>query len=604
MHGTKNNYLILILLLLSTALVYTNSLKNPFTPDDRLIILDNFRSSQSWKLENFFSRSLFGYLPSEHAYLRPLTLFSFALNYPMAGDHPAGYRAVNIAIHLWVITLVFILFSRLTEKWIAAFSTLLFALHPVHVQAVSYISSRSDPLYTCLALLTLLFWHQASENQESHRRLYLSTGLALFFLGLFAKETMIVVIPLAGLMDLVWNRKESWRDKLRDNLGWYLGLVVLLVIYLLLRSSLGYSFLMKAGIEINFGYRVLLALKLFGLYLALAFYPAHLSLFRTSEVPQSFFEWQVVVGTILLIGMLLLAWLSRRDRKEISFGISWYLVSLLPVLNLTLLNAPMMEHWLYLPLIGLTLAFVGGVRCLAERVGKIRGAAIGLILLALMLSARTVTRNAEWSDPIEMLSRDVASYPANYLAWFWLGDALKNRGMLDGAIHAFKTGLAIDSNSTAGWTNLGDSLSLARRDPEAEVAFSRASFIEPNNPVIHHRLAIHQLKMGKNLATIETVKKSIHFKPSVGAYHVLGSAYQRLGRTEDAEDAFSKALTLHRGEGRYHGEFHVNLGKLYLGEEKRREAQQEFELALRFDPNSGEARALLGKVKNLPARAP
>jgi tetratricopeptide (TPR) repeat protein len=177
---------------------------------------------------------------------------------------------------------------------------------------------------------------------------------------------------------------------------------------------------------------------------------------------------------LLLAVSVILVYAFWSIRREVSFGIVWYLISILPVLNLTLLNAPLMEHWLYLPLIGLTLAFVGLVRTLAERVGEVRGAAVGLILLALLLSARTATRNAEWNNHVRLFSRDVSYYPGNYLAWFWLADALQQRGMLHDAIRALQAGLAIDPYRRRAWIALGESLSLTGRNDEAEEAFSRA----------------------------------------------------------------------------------------------------------------------------------
>jgi tetratricopeptide (TPR) repeat protein len=589
----QRNCAILALLLLATVLVYVNGLSNPFVIDDRSIIFKNFRPGQSWTIGDLFERSLFARKASGESYFRPLTLLTFALNYPLAGEKPEGYRAFNIAIHLLVIVLTFLLLSHLAGRWVATFASLLFALHPAHVQAVSYISSRSDPLYTALALLSLLFWYKGSEAEGMRKRLYLSSALGAFFLGLFAKETMVVVPALAVVMDFIWNRTGSWRNKIRENLPWYGGFAALFAIYLFLRLSLDYSFLMEGGRELGLGSRVFIALKLLGLYLGLAFYPVHLALFRTVQVPQSFFEWQVVLGAILLAGMLILAWHLRQAHKEISLGILWYLISLLPVSNLTLLNAPMMEHWLYLPLIGLVLAFVGSVRTVAEWVGEVRGAALGLALLALLLSARTVTRNAEWGDLVKLFSRDISSNPGYHLTWFWLANALKKQGMLNDAIRALKTGLLLNPNFTRSWIDLGESLSLIGRNQEAEEAFSRALFIEPRDPLIHHMLAAHRLKMGKNLAAIDAVKRSIELKPSPGAYHTLGSAYRRLERREDAEDAFSKALAAYPRNRRYHGEVHVNFGKLYQDEGKWQEAQEEFEIALQFDPNSREAKELL-----------
>src|SRR3990172_2685965 len=188
MAWVRKESLILPAILLATVLVYANGLSNPFITDDKHIILKNFQPWQRWTVADLFNRSLFSTIPSESSYFRPLTLLTFAFNYPLAGPNPAGYRAVNIGLHLLVVSLIYLLLSQLAGKWVALLGAFLYALHPVHVQAVSYISSRSDPLYVLSALSCLLCWHKGNHSQGAKRMIYLSSALCTFFLGLFAKE--------------------------------------------------------------------------------------------------------------------------------------------------------------------------------------------------------------------------------------------------------------------------------------------------------------------------------------------------------------------------------------------------------------------------------
>lgn len=590
--------MILAAILLVTALVYANSLRNPFTTDDRYIILKNFQPWQSWTLGDLFTRSLFSTSPSESSYFRPLTLLTFALNHPFAGANPWGYRAVNIALHLLVIVLIYLLASQLAGRWVAIFCALLYALHPVHVQAVSYISSRSDLLYTALALSSLLLWFKANHAQGIKRALYFSSALSAFFFGLFAKENIVVVPAVAVVMDFIWNDGEPWRDKLKTKTAWYLGFVLLFCIYFFVRLEAGFPLSMEGGREFALSLRILYALRIFSLYLGVVVYPAHLSMFRVVPVPESFFEWQVIPGALLLAGMLITAWLLRHKQRDISLGLLWYLISVAPILNLTLLNAPMMEHWLYFPLIGLTLALVSAVRTVAEKVGEVRGAALGLIFLALLLSAKTVSRNAEWGDLVKLFSRDVFYYPGNWRAWSWLGDASKTQGRLKDAIRAYRASLSLNPKQAPTWVALAEALSVAGHDDEAEKIFAAAVSARPKEPWFWYLLGIHWLKVGEYQEAIEPLEKSIELQPSPMAHHSLGSIYLRLGQKEKAEESFRKALVLYPGKGRFHSGVHIDLGKLYLRQGKPKEAQEEWQLALRFEPNNTEARSLLqGQVK-------
>jgi tetratricopeptide (TPR) repeat protein len=591
----NHNRLLPGLILLATVLIYVNGLGNPFVIDDRAIVLKNFQSSESWTLPAVFQRGLFPTDPEESAYFRPLTLLTFAFNYSWARENPLGYRVVNLAIHLLVIVLTTFFLSRFTGRWVALFSTLLFALHPVHVQSVTYISSRSDPLYTALALLCLLSWVKGNESEGMKKLLCRSIALGAFFFGLLAKETMIVVFPLLVLTGFYWGPAGPWKDKIRSDLPWLGGFVVLFGMYLLLRLGLGYPLLMEGEAEMSLLLRVPTAFKIFGLYLGLVFYPAHLFLFRTMEVPQSFLEWQVVFGAILSIGMLTLGWQLRQAYRDISFGIFWYLLTLLPVLNLTVLNAPMMEHWLYLPLIGLTLAVVAAVKTLADRVGELRGAAFGLLLLALILSARTITRNAEWSDLVRLFSRNVAVHPKHSTAWLWLADALKERGKQNEAIRAYQAVLALKNTNLTALVGLADALSAAGRDDEADEILLRAVSVRPHDAWLLYALGAHRLKLGKNQDAVERLKESTRIDPSLGAYHLLGSAYLRLGQNEKAEQTFQAAVLVRPGQSKLHAGIHLDMGKLYLSQGKLKEAIEEWQLALRFDPKNEEALSLLAK---------
>lgn len=595
MTSSKNPFFLLSLVLLATVLVYLNSLHNPFVSDDRAIILEKFQFRQSWAVEELFQSDLFGKSPLQGSYFRPLTLWTFAWNYRLAGENPAGYRAVNIALHLLAVFLAFLFFFRLADRRAALFGALVYALHPVHVQAVSYISSRSDLLYTILALASLLLWRKGNEARGAGRSLFFICALGGFFLGLFAKESIIVVPPLAVAMDLIWNPSGSWRDKIKENCGWYAGFLVLFAVYFFIRTGFGYPFSMEEGKKLAATLRALFALKLFALYLGVIFYPAHLSFFRVVPLPQSFFEWPVILGFFLLTGTLAAAWRWRKGRKEISFGLLWFAVSLLPVLNLSLLNAPMMEHWLYLPLIGLALAFVSGVRSVADAAGQMRRGALALILVALLLGARTISRNAEWSDHVALFSQEVSHYPGNWMAWTWLGDALRVRGMVHDAVRAYQTGLALNPKVINTWVALGDALSVVGRDDEAEEILHQATAARPSDPWFWYLLGMHRLKTGKYREALEPLKKSTELSLFPTGQHLLGSVYLRLGQEKKAEESFTRATALYPGRPEFHSGIHIGLGKFYLRQAKINEAEEEWRLALRFEPGNAEARDLLQK---------
>lgn len=601
MVGSKRDFAVLALLVFLTGLAYANSLHNPFVIDDQSIIVRNFLLRQ-WTLADLLKTHLFSAIAPETQYYRPLTLLTFAINYGFSGLNPVGYHLFNLALHLLVVVMAYLLLAELLPFGLAAFSAALFSVHPANVQAVSYISSRSDPLYTALTLLTLLLWIKGDRAQTGVRILFLAFSLISFFLGLLAKEAAIVAPALVILIDWIWRRDGTWKEKLRRNWLWYLGFGAMLSVYLLIRLGFaGYALNMEASLEVwkpgrdlTLWPRILLALELLKSYLALALYPVNLSFFRSVEIPESPLEPGVLLGASSLALMIVLAGLFWSRRKEISYGILWFLISIVPVLNLTSLNAPMMEHWLYLPLIGFALAFAGCLYALAQYLGEFRGATFGLALLVILLSVKTASRNAEWRDPILLFQNDARRYPNEEKNWFLLGYAYFERRMAPQAILAFQKGLAVNPNHAYAWSGLGEALSMAGKDEEAEKSFLKASSIMPENPWLHYVLGIHGLKTGKASSAVEALSRAVSLRPPLPtAYHLLGSAYMRQGNRDGAERAFGKALSMLPRDSEIHSAVHVEMGKLYVRVGKTKEAKEEWLIALRFDPNDAEAKALL-----------
>lgn len=599
---------ILAILIALTTLAYANSLRNPFVIDDQHVIVRNFLLRQ-WTLWDIFSSHLFAPLGVETQYYRPLTLLTFALNYGISELNPFGYHIVNLGLHLLAVLLSYLLFVQFVSPSVAGLSAALFAVHPANVQAVSYISSRSDPLYVALILLFLLCWTKGGGVQGARRVWLRALSLALFLIGLFAKETAVVAPLLALAADSLWKRESTWRQKLKAERGWYLALGAVLALYLVVRLEIaGYALSMessreawKTGRELRLWGRSLLALELLGLYVTLTLYPVNLAFFRSIQVPQTPFEFPVLLGAGTLIALLTLVWVFALRRREIAHGVLWFLISLLPVLNLTSLNAPIMEHWLYLPLLGFSLAFVAGVYALGQRLGEVRGAAFGLALLIMLLSAKTISRNAQWGDPITLFTNDAQLYPNQEKNWFLLGYAYFERGMAAQAIQAYKTGLAVNPNNAYAWSGLAEALSLGGQDAEAEKSFLKAVSIMSESPWLHYGLAIHRLKTGKAIEATEALNQALNLKPPMPlVYHALGSAYLRQGKPEQAEDAFKKALSMLPREQEIHAAVHIELGKLYAERGDKSAAQEEWQLALRFDPNSRQSIELLRREAKDP----
>jgi len=424
-----------------------------------------------------------------------------------------------------------------------------------------------------------------------------------------------VVAPvLVVLTDLIWHGAKEWKQTLRRNCGWYVGFALVFAVYLVVRIGFaGYAVSMEAskevwkeGVGLGMGSRILLSLKLLGLYLGLTFYPVNLSFFRDVPIPQGPLEIGVLLGIASLAFMIALAWLFWTRHTAVSYGILWFLISILPVLNLTSLNAPMMEHWLYLPLLGLTMAFTACLHLLAQRMKEPRGAAFALALVVILLSGRTAARNSAWGNPIRLFLQDAQLYPKQEKNWFLLAYAYAERGRAEQAIRAYQIGLTVNPRHAYAWSGLGEAYSMVGKDEEAERSFVKAISIMPSNPWLHYVLGIQRVKTGKIDRAIEALNRAVTLTPPLPmAYHVLGSAYLRQGKKDDANSAFRKALAMLPRESEIHVATHVELGKLYMKRGDKTTAIEEWRLALQFNPNDREAKALLVRAaKEPPAKNP
>ena len=600
MIGAKRHLQILVLLCLLAVLVYANSLHNPFIIDDHHIIVRNWllREQTPWPI---FKSHLFASQGIETEYYRPLTLFTFWINYRISGLNPVGYHATNLSLHVIVVTLAYILLSQFVSPAIAGFSSAFFAVHPANVQAVTYISSRSDPLYSLCILLGLLSWRSGTAATGSKRIFFQGSSLALYFLALSSKEMALVMLLLVLLTDWMWPIHQTARETFKRNWIWYAGLGTVFVIYLAVRGLFaGYGLTMEnskvawtLASTLGLAERIFLALKLFWLYVGLIFYPANLSFFRSVELPTGFFDIAVLSGLGTLALLIMAAYFSWTRQKEVCYGILWFLITIVLVLNLTPLNAPMMEHWLYLPLIGFLLATVGCIFRFAQMIGERRGTAAALAFLFLILSIKTFSRNREWGDPVTLFLNDAQRQPRAEKNWFLLGYAYAERGQANQAVEAYRAGLAINSNNAQGWSGLGEALSMLGQSKEAEKSFVSAISLNPWNPWFHYVLGLQRIREDKIDLAIETLEQAGRLTPRLPlVYHVLGSAYLRQGREKEAETAFRKALSLLPPDNEIHAGIHIELGKIYVRQGKMGSALQEWRLALRFDPNS-EAKSLL-----------
>lgn len=410
---------------------YLGTLAAGFVFDDHILIVKNPALRSPAEVPGFFTR---GTWPSigiarDTATYRPLVLLTFFAVYHVAGPQPFVFHAVNVALHALNAVLVLLLLRRVGARdgVAALMGALVFAVHPVHVESVAWISGLTDVLMTTFVLLTLRLYAHPS-------RAAYAAALGSAALALFAKEPAVVIPVLVLAHDALLLRRVRWAR--------VLGLVALVAIYLGLRRTvlgatvnaphLSFDAMLRA-IDYMLGYvNLVLAPVAEGLYLAP---PA-----RVVGVLGA------TVAVIIAAGVAVWAW---RDRV-VAFGVVAFLATLAPALSLVFnIGATYAQRFLYLPSVAVALL----VARLPARGWRTSAAAIGAVALA----AATFVGTREWRDDGVILARAVRNTPDFHGAYRALALYHEGTGRRDEAARLYLEAarLAPPPERAAAYTMLG-----------------------------------------------------------------------------------------------------------------------------------------------------
>ena len=541
------------LVLVAACLVsYANGLRGDFTYDDKAIVRDNARIRSPRSVSQVFTTPYFGGARGQGTGYRPLLLLSFAVQRWVHGAAAFGFHAVNVALHC-LVTLLFARFLLRLEvpDRVAFAAALLFAVHPIHVEAVTSLVGRGETL-AAVFVFGFLFLALRFREESKGRATRLVGAHLLFAVALLTKESAAVAPALAFLA--FWRLESgSLRDRfagaLRKGLPLYGGAAAVLAgAFVLRRLVLGG--LLKSSRFVIFELenplaplppleRVLNASAILFRYVGRIVAPLRLSADESAwSIPVERGIGFTGVAALLLVLALFAAAIAReRPNPDVAFGVLFFGVAFLPTANLLFPTGTIFaERLAYLPSAGLLLALAsavlgrGGVRHPSRwRVGL-------LAAVVLVFAARTVARNVVWKDDEALFESSVASspesakshynlawlsaqagrlpealehyeratriYPKYFDAWAGKGTVLQRMGNLAEAEKSYLRSLEVAPGYENGFFRLG--VVRERRDDlaGAERAFSDGVARHPKSPPLNYRLAIVRSKLGR--ASAET----------------------------------------------------------------------------------------------------
>jgi tetratricopeptide (TPR) repeat protein len=535
----------------------------------------------------------------------PLTWISHMIDCQFFGTNAGRHLLVNALIHTANTSLIFYFLLRATgARWSSALVAALFALHPLHVESVTWASERKDTLSTFFGLLSLVAYVRYAGARSISRYVWVAITLAL---GLLAKP-MLVTWPLVMLLLDYWplgrfvSSSRGWsvvRSLVVEKIPLF-ALVAVSVVITLLAQSYGGAVRTFAAAPV--GFRLSNALVSYAKYLLLTFWPNNLAVYYPLA-PTGIPAWHVIGAGFLLVGITALCLFQRRNRPYFIVGWFWFLGTLVPVIGIVQVGGQTMaDRYFYIPSIGLFIALVFGLADFAKswRVAPWLSAGIagGVLLILATLTNAQIQR---WRDSFTLFEHTLAVTPPNLHMEHNLGLALGGRGRYDEAAAHFEKALQIDRNFYGGLVGMGVTREFQGRLPEAIDYFQAAIRSQPSAPTGHVQLCHVLWKQNNDQAALEEIRRASQLAPKDADIRAdFGLALELVGRIPEAIEQFHEALRLNPNNA----EAHANLGLALLAAGKPRESIPEFEMALRLKPeltgaadNLRRAQAQLGSQK-------
>ena len=515
-------------------LVYFRSLSFGYTYlDDHVLILENlFFLRDPGNIVKTFTQEVFHILHSSAAYYRPMLTISFMFDSWISGASPFFYHFTNVVIHIISSSLVYLLFVKLKySKWLALTFALIFSVHPVLSQAVSWIPGRNDSLLAVFFLAAMIFFISFLDTKEVK---YQRWHLVFFALCMFTKESAIF-LPLIAVFYLLVVRKKKLFAPAYINI--YLGWILIGIVWFFLRSIA----LAKSPVE--YGLTTSLTSVYYNfpatlLYLGKVLFPINLTVLPT------LIDSTLIYGGIALAIIVALLLVSKQKRiVYITLGLIWFFLLLLPsfIRPSSEYVPDFIEHRIYLPIIGLfiVLAEIDWIKKLDFKKGII---IVGILLTT--LSVLTIKYTSVFKDKISFWLDAVENSSSHPLAHKNLGAMYYLDGDIDNAEVFFNSSLELNSNEFMIHNNLG--LIYMNRG----VAFEEAGEMEK---------AEEQYDKAQ-----EEYKKELEINPYYdNAFYNWGLLYMQRGMKDEASDMWLKTLQVnpdHKGAYANLAVYYKNIG--------------------------------------------
>lgn len=490
----------------------------------------------------------------------PLTTLSHMLDCELFGTNPGAHHAVNLVLHVLNTLLLFGLLRSLTgAAWRSAIVAALFAVHPLHVESVAWVSERKDLLSACFWILTT--WAYAAYARRGGLARY-GLVFGLFAVGSLAKP-MVVTLPFTLLLLDYWplRRISFGRDETgaRNRLWPAVRLVGEKIPLMALSFALcAVTWAVQMGNNVITMEMLSLPQRLantavsYVWYLVKTVWPGGLAVryphpYLAGGTPWEW--WQVAASAVILVAVTVFVFLALKRRYAVA-GWLWFMGTLVPVIGIVQVGVEgRSDRYTYIPAIGLFWLIVWGLAGVAERCKiKPAAAAAATVIVLAALSAAAFRQVGHWRGSESLFAHAITASENNYLAHHHLAMVLTEQGRLEEAVEQYRETVRINPSHPAAHNNLGLVLARLGRPGEAARHFLKTLQINPDHAEARANLGLILMHMRRYEEAARHFARALELRPGNADMHYnLGAAQAKLGRLGEARHHFEEALRIEPG---------------------------------------------------------
>lgn len=543
----------------ATYLLYSSALGFPFVFDDQPQIAQNPHLSSWSYVPVYFTRDVWSHLPGPPGNLyRPFFLIWLRVNFILFAHNATGWHLTSLLLHLLATGLVYVLAQKLLhDAWIAVTAAFLFGIHPVHVEAVAWISGATEPLSTVLVLAALLCYLKSTSGLQQAVFFWRVMTLSLFALAILAKETaamlpcLIFLYELAvahqSTADVPGSMKASFARAGRRTALF----LVPVAGYVALRA-IALGGLLHQGGNLPFSATLLRWPWLFCSYVRLLVWPIKLSPLYDPISIRGWTDVRFWLPTILLVAGGFAVWSCRKltGFRMAFFLIGWFLITLLPALVISSLARPwelFQDRYVYLPSVAFVILLAAGLQWLL-RAGTWRTKSVAATAALVAMSALALAswkQIQHWQSNYALFNRANTIAPHNELAKLGLVHELIKYTEYARALQVAEEAASLDPQSARAQDSAAWSAFYLKDYALAERHWSASTRMDSSQARTWQYLGLSRIQLGNYEGAAAALERAIALDPKgLGLHYSRGIALDKSSQWDAAREEFRQELTI------------------------------------------------------------